>query len=85
MVVGALWGELGFLGLEFYVGYVVVAGVFLLLLIKGENWADDLFVECMLADSFCVVQAFRKINAVTVPKMVGVPKNDEEDAARGNQ
>ncbi|KAL2056981.1 hypothetical protein ABVK25_002720 [Lepraria finkii] len=29
--------------------------------------------------------AFRKINAVTVPKMVGVPKNDEEDAARGNQ
>lgn len=30
-------------------------------------------------------QAFRKINAVTVPKMVGVPKNDEEDAARGNQ
>ncbi|MCJ1274818.1 hypothetical protein MMC21_002616 [Puttea exsequens] len=30
-------------------------------------------------------QAFRKINAVSVPKMVGVPKNDEEDAARGNQ
>jgi len=32
-----------------------------------------------------IQNAFRKINAVTVPKMVGVPKNDEEDAARGNQ
>ena len=41
-------------------------------------------MESILAD-FCLVQAFRKINAVTVPKMVGVPKNDEEDAARGNQ
>lgn len=29
--------------------------------------------------------AFRKINAVTVPKMVGVPKSDEEDAKLGNQ
>jgi len=25
------------------------------------------------------------LNAVTVPKFVGVPKNDEEDAKRGNQ
>ncbi|CAD6566665.1 MAG: hypothetical protein ASARMPREDX12_008786 [Alectoria sarmentosa] len=29
--------------------------------------------------------AFRKINAVTVPKLVGVPKSDEEDAKLGNQ
>ncbi|KAL9075859.1 MAG: hypothetical protein Q9161_001252 [Pseudevernia consocians] len=29
--------------------------------------------------------AFRKINAVTVPKMVGVPKSNEEDAKLGNQ
>ncbi|KAL1652345.1 hypothetical protein SLS58_000472 [Diplodia intermedia] len=29
--------------------------------------------------------AFRRLNAVSVPKMVGVPKNDEEDAKRGNQ
>ncbi|KAK3172983.1 hypothetical protein OEA41_006311 [Lepraria neglecta] len=32
-----------------------------------------------------IQNAFRKINAVTVPKVVGVPKNDEEDAAKGNQ
>jgi hypothetical protein len=29
-------------------------------------------------------QAFRRLNAVSVPKMVGVPKNAEEDAKRGN-
>ncbi|KAI9817996.1 MAG: hypothetical protein M1832_004517 [Thelocarpon impressellum] len=29
-------------------------------------------------------QAFRRLNAVTVPKVVGVPKNDEEDAKKGN-
>ncbi|KAL8827809.1 MAG: hypothetical protein Q9191_002966 [Dirinaria sp. TL-2023a] len=28
---------------------------------------------------------FRQLNSVSVPKMVGVPKNDEEDAKRGNQ
>ena len=30
-----------------------------------------------------VLQAFRKINAVTVPHLVGVPKNEEEDAKKG--
>ncbi|KAL8730296.1 MAG: hypothetical protein Q9166_004179 [cf. Caloplaca sp. 2 TL-2023] len=30
-------------------------------------------------------QAMRNLNSVSVPKMVGVPKNDEEDAKRGNQ
>jgi len=30
-------------------------------------------------------QIFRKLNAVTVPTMVGVPKNDAEDAKKGNQ
>ncbi|MCJ1235922.1 hypothetical protein MMC14_003896 [Varicellaria rhodocarpa] len=29
--------------------------------------------------------AFRNLNSVTVPKMISVPKNDEEDAKRGNQ
>ncbi|KAI9714614.1 MAG: hypothetical protein M1828_001151 [Chrysothrix sp. TS-e1954] len=29
--------------------------------------------------------AFRRLNSVTVPKMVGVPKNDEEDRRKGNQ
>lgn len=27
----------------------------------------------------CVLQAFRKLNAVTVPAFVKVPKNEEED------
>ncbi|KAI4185762.1 MAG: hypothetical protein LQ346_005829 [Caloplaca aetnensis] len=30
-------------------------------------------------------EAMRNLNSVTVPKMVSVPKNDEEDAKRGNQ
>ncbi|KAI4282869.1 MAG: hypothetical protein L6R38_002629 [Xanthoria sp. 2 TBL-2021] len=30
-------------------------------------------------------QAMRNLNSVSVPKMVSVPKNDEEDAKRGNQ
>ena len=30
-------------------------------------------------------QALRKLNAVTVPKIVSVPKSDEEDAKLGNQ
>ncbi|MDI1492035.1 MAG: hypothetical protein OHK93_003246 [Ramalina farinacea] len=29
--------------------------------------------------------AMRKLNSVTVPKIVSVPKTDEEDAKRGNQ
>ncbi|KAI9841373.1 MAG: hypothetical protein M1837_000756 [Sclerophora amabilis] len=29
-------------------------------------------------------KAFRRLNAVSVPKMVGVPKNEEEDAKKGN-
>lgn len=33
----------------------------------------------------CVWQAMRNLNSVSVPKMVSVPKNDEEDAKRGNQ
>lgn len=32
-----------------------------------------------------VLQVFRQLNSVTVPTMVSVPKNDEEDAQRGNQ
>jgi hypothetical protein len=31
------------------------------------------------------MQAFRHLNAVTVPKIVSVPKNNEEDAKKGNQ
>ncbi|KAF2812243.1 uncharacterized protein BDZ99DRAFT_383627, partial [Mytilinidion resinicola] len=31
-----------------------------------------------------IKDAFRKINAVTVPKMISVPKSKEEDAKRGN-
>ncbi|KAA8626049.1 SnoaL-2 domain containing protein [Pyrenophora tritici-repentis] len=32
-----------------------------------------------------IANAFRHLNAVTVPKLISVPKNDEEDAQRGNQ
>ncbi|KAJ4371255.1 hypothetical protein N0V83_004472 [Neocucurbitaria cava] len=31
-----------------------------------------------------ISNAFRHLNAVTVPKMINVPKNEEEDAKRGN-
>lgn len=53
-------------------GHVLVAGRF------PRNFDNMILTVVSL-------QAFRNINAVTVPKMVGVPKNDEEDAARGNQ
>ncbi|KAK5119737.1 hypothetical protein LTR85_007313 [Meristemomyces frigidus] len=32
-----------------------------------------------------IAQAFRRLNAVTVPTMISVPKNAKEDAERGNQ
>jgi hypothetical protein len=32
-----------------------------------------------------IANAFRHLNAVTVPKFVGVPKNDAEDEKKGNQ
>ncbi|WPG98932.1 Hypothetical protein R9X50_00173400 [Acrodontium crateriforme] len=32
-----------------------------------------------------IANAFRRLNAVTVPTMVSVPKNAEEDAKKGNQ
>ncbi|KAK5113772.1 hypothetical protein LTR62_003156 [Meristemomyces frigidus] len=32
-----------------------------------------------------IAQAFRRLNAVSVPYIVGVPKNAEEDRQRGNQ
>ncbi|KAF2737103.1 hypothetical protein EJ04DRAFT_488862 [Polyplosphaeria fusca] len=32
-----------------------------------------------------IANAFRRLNSVSVPKMVKVPKNDEEDAKMGNQ
>ena len=35
-------------------------------------------------DANCYVQAFRHLNAATVPKFVNVPKNEEEDAKKGN-
>ncbi|KAF1936959.1 hypothetical protein EJ02DRAFT_386453 [Clathrospora elynae] len=32
-----------------------------------------------------IANAFRHLNAVIVPKIISVPKNDEEDAKKGNQ
>ena len=43
-----------------------------------------LMLSGMIANG-CVSQVFRQLNSVTVPTMVSVPKNDEEDAKRGNQ
>ncbi|KAL2352374.1 hypothetical protein BJ546DRAFT_987501 [Cryomyces antarcticus] len=31
-----------------------------------------------------IANAFRRLNAITVPKIIGVPKNKEEDKQRGN-
>ena len=31
-----------------------------------------------------IVQAFRHLNAVTVPKIVSVPKNEADEAKKGN-
>ena len=47
-----------------------------------SNVSSDSSVEWT---SLTIVQAFRHLNAVTVPKMINVPKNAEEDAKRGNQ
>jgi hypothetical protein len=44
----------------------------------------DCLVTSNLADFF-PSQALRKVNANTVPVMVGVPKNAEEDRKLGNQ
>jgi hypothetical protein len=41
------------------------------------------YVE-LQANKTLLIQAFRRLNAVSVPKMVGVPNNAEEDAKRGN-
>lgn len=38
-----------------------------------------------LPDDSGIKNAFRRLNAVTVPHLVGVPKNDAEDQKRGNQ
>ncbi|GAB7327503.1 hypothetical protein MBLNU13_g11374t1 [Cladosporium sp. NU13] len=51
-------------------------------------WADWLFswgfAFWVLFSDLPPITAFRRLNAVSVPKMVGVPKNAEEDAKRGN-
>jgi hypothetical protein len=46
--------------------------------LDGEPMASEYKV---LTDD---LQAFRRLNAVTVPLMVGVPKDKEEDMKRGN-
>ncbi|KAM0716736.1 hypothetical protein Q7P37_008181 [Cladosporium fusiforme] len=51
-------------------------------------WSNYAFGWCytgvVLVSDTSVGRAFRHLNSVTVPKMVGVPKNAEEDAKRGN-
>lgn len=101
MVVGALCGRVGVVGVEFDVGDEAVAGA-----LCGEEGEVDQGRECVCtervegrrcrSDKFLISkrstltlhfkpQALRKLNSVTVPKVVSVPKTDEEDAQRGNQ
>lgn len=65
--------------LEFHVEHVALAGVCAAVLVQRD--------ESVLCDRELTFshQAMRKLNSVTVPKIVSVPKTDEEDAKRGNQ
>lgn len=47
------------------------------------SFVDMLLNGTQMAAYVCT-QAFRHLNAVTVPKLVSVPKNEEEDAKKGN-
>ena len=60
-------------------GCVVVSSLYVELA-GNKGVCDVLRLRC--AD--LVLQAFRRLNAVSVPKMVSVPKNEEEDKQRGN-
>lgn len=78
-VVGAVLDGVGVLGLELDVGD------------EGLEGAWPLFANPVRFRDFVarfwltgVAQAFRHLNAVTVPKMIHVPKNEEEDAKKGN-
>lgn len=73
------------MGVEFLLGHKAVAGAW-----KGWEWVvfrrgGFPFSKSPLLIYFLLPQALRKLNSVSVPKMVSVPKNDEEDAKRGNQ
>ena len=87
-MVGALRRRVGVVDMELHVEYVVVAGV----------WEKFAFAHLpryplelhngRLSEApklTCWIQIFRQLNSVTVPAFVSVPKNDEEDAKRGNQ
>ena len=69
---------------ELHLGHVVVAGA-CLPATCASCWNDlTSHLNGVFANSI-VAQVFRQLNSVSVPKMVSVPKNDEEDAKRGNQ
>lgn len=69
----------GVLDVEFYVGDAnVESACCFVVCVVG------LGLNCWIVLLTMILQAFRHLNAVTVPKMINVPKNEEEDAKRGN-
>lgn len=58
---------------------MAVAGEKRFVLFSRQVW----YLLTTSANSYSL-QAFRNLNSVTVPKIISVPKNKEEDAARGN-
>ena len=89
LVVGPLRRKLVVARLEFDLEHVVVAGGS-----RGYSPCCGTLVDCYQTPPSALEvqsradmesQVFRNLNSVTVPHMVSVPKNDEEDAKRGNQ
>jgi len=77
-VVGVLYAGLGILPAEFRLVDSSVAGE---APFDSAPWSKSF--RATFTD-FSLSQAFRNLNSVTVPKIISVPKNKEEDAARGN-
>lgn len=92
-LVGGVCRGLGVVVVEFGVVYYALDGE----LIDPLLWRAILrlltvYLVCcraslleLCADLMFLQQAFRRLNANTVPMMVGVPKSAEEDKAKGNQ
>ncbi|THY25927.1 hypothetical protein D6D01_04738 [Aureobasidium pullulans] len=66
----------------------VIANVSFIQLLNPFWWANYTWAWIFYLWSFIwwtwPWRAFRNLNSVTVPKIISVPKNKEEDAARGN-
>ncbi len=70
----------GVLAVEFCVVDMAVAGKILILLLPWSCPPN----ACRTYRADVTSQAFRNLNAVTVPAFVSVPKTEEEDSKKGN-